>query len=211
MPASSTAHWAFDSVSSFFPQPWVDDSPLDPVWEPSEDDLAMIAAHRLRDQEMHAEKQRRRMESEGAMQPLAATAVNIAGFVTLTGAFSAIGMQYQTAWTWWAQKINAKGGILIMGQRRPVNLQLFDVTSTAATQVNITTRVLINRDYDYFPIALSPYSSGFAISTSAICEVSHTICLSVGATYDQAQQCPFPIGTATDCANKPPNARRFQW
>lgn len=77
----------------------------------------------------------------------------IGGTLGLTGAFSAASQGYEVAYNYWADEINAKGGLL----GRPVEFKIFDDESTPATAAQLYQQ-LINEDGA--DLLIAPYTTG---------------------------------------------------
>lgn len=89
--------------------------------------------------------------------------IKIGGTLGLTGAFSGPSAGYKATDEYWAQKVNASGGLL----GRPVELTIYDDESTPATAATLYQR-LINQDK--VDLLLAPYTTAVASTIMPIAE-----------------------------------------
>jgi branched-chain amino acid transport system substrate-binding protein len=85
--------------------------------------------------------------------------IKVGGTLGLTGVFSGPSAGYQATYDYWADQVNAGGGLL----GRPVELTIYDDESTAATAQTLYQR-LINEDQ--VDLLLAPYTT--AVSSAVV-------------------------------------------
>ncbi len=87
--------------------------------------------------------------------------------VALTGKFGKAGSLVKDAYTYWADTVNSKGGILVKGKRYKVKLIFYDDKSNPSTGARMIDR-LINRDK--VDLLLGGFGSSQVFSESAVAE-----------------------------------------
>jgi len=87
--------------------------------------------------------------------------------VALTGKFGKAGNLVKDAYTYWADKVNSQGGIMVNGKRYKVKLIFYDDKSDPATGAKMIDR-LINRDR--IDLLLGGFGSSQVFAESAVAE-----------------------------------------
>lgn len=94
--------------------------------------------------------------------------IKIGGTLGLTGIFSGPSAGYKATYEYWANEVNASGGLL----GRPVELTIYDDESTPATAATLYQR-LINQDK--VDLLLAPYTTAVASTIMPIAEQNQMV------------------------------------
>ncbi|MDP3768194.1 MAG: amino acid ABC transporter substrate-binding protein, partial [Dehalococcoidia bacterium] len=85
----------------------------------------------------------------------------------LTGPFSKEGKLVKDGYDFWLAEVNKRGGIMIGGKRRPVQVVFYDDESNAQTSARLTEKLITE---DKVQFLLGPFSSPITMQTSVIGE-----------------------------------------
>jgi branched-chain amino acid transport system substrate-binding protein len=102
----------------------------------------------------------------------AGNVITIGAAVSKTGAFAAEGQLMRDAYRFWADKVNAEGGIPVGGKKYKVKLIMLDDESNGQTSANLVQKLITE---DHVNFLFGPYSSGISIQTGAIGEKYHVL------------------------------------
>jgi branched-chain amino acid transport system substrate-binding protein len=118
----------------------------------------------------------------------------------LTGAFGKDGNLVKDAYSYWADSINAKGGLTIKGKRYPVELLFFDDKSDQAESAKLVERLATLEKVD---LILGGFGSDSVFAASAIAEKYKYPMISGGASSNKLFERGFKyyfstLGKATE-------------
>ncbi len=118
----------------------------------------------------------------------------------LTGVFGRDGNLVKDAYTFWAETINAKGGIAVKGKKYPVELLFFDDKSDKAETAKLVERLATVEKVD---LILGGYGSDSVFAASAISEKYKYPMISGGASSNKLFERGFKyyfstLGKATE-------------
>ena len=118
----------------------------------------------------------------------------------LTGVFGRDGNLVKDAYTFWAETINAKGGITVKGKKYPVELLFFDDKSDKAEAAKLVERLATIEKAD---LILGGFGSDSVFAASAISEKYKYPMISGGASSNKLFERGFKyyfstLGKATE-------------
>src|SRR5208337_795056 len=111
-----------------------------------------------------------------------ATKFKIGCALPLTGVFGKDGNLVKDAYTFWADTINAKGGITVKGKKYPVELLFFDDKSDKAESAKLTERMATVEKLD---LILGGFGSDSVFAATPISEKYKYPMVSGGASSDK--------------------------
>ncbi len=126
--------------------------------------------------------------------------LKIGAVLPLTGIFGKAGSQIRDAYTLWAEKVNADGGLEIGGKRHKVKLVIYDDSSTPQ-RAQLLVRKLATKDN--VDLMLGGYGSSLVMAASASSEALGYPLISGGASSNKLFERGFKyyfstLGKATD-------------
>lgn len=128
-----------------------------------------------------------------------AKVIKIGAAVSLSGRFAREGQFLKEGYEYWADAVNAEGGVKVGGQKLKVKIFYYDDESSPGTSAKLTQKLISDDKVDFL---FGPYSSGIAIATAAISEKYHTISMLPMATANKIYQrgyryvfCPSPLAS----------------
>ena len=118
----------------------------------------------------------------------------------LTGVFGRDGNLVKDAYTYWAEVVNAKGGITVKGKKCPVELLFFDDKSDKAESAKLVERLATHEKVD---LVLGGFGSDSVFAASAISEKYKYPMISGGASSNKLFERGFKyyfstLGKATE-------------
>jgi branched-chain amino acid transport system substrate-binding protein len=99
--------------------------------------------------------------------------------VPLSGLFGKAGAQVKDAYTYWAEKVNGRGGILVKGKRYKVKLIFYDDQSNPQTSRKLVEKLITRDKVD---LLLGGYASSQVMAASAAAERHQYPYISGGAS-----------------------------
>lgn len=112
----------------------------------------------------------------------AAESVKLGAAVSLTGSLAKLGTETKAGYELWMEKVNAKGGLDIKGEKRPVAITFYDDQSDANRATKLVEKLISE---DGIKLILGPYSSGITLPVSTITERNHVLLMSAGGNADE--------------------------
>jgi branched-chain amino acid transport system substrate-binding protein len=118
----------------------------------------------------------------------------------LTGVFGRDGNLVKDSYTYWAETINARGGMVVKGKKYPVELLFFDDKSDKAESAKLTERLATHEKVD---LMLGGFGSDSVFAASAISEKHKYPMISGGASSNKLFERGFKyyfstLGKATE-------------
>ncbi len=103
--------------------------------------------------------------------------------VALTGSLAVEGLDARRGYELWAEFVNTeRGGLLVDGVRRPVELLIRDDASNAATSAQLVAELI---DVERVDFLLGPYGSAATLTTSAVAEEKGTIMIAPNGASEE--------------------------
>lgn len=99
----------------------------------------------------------------------------------VTGSLANEGKLLKDGYDFWANTINAKGGLKVGGKSLKVQLKYYDDQSTASTAANNYTRLITQDHVDFL---LGPYGSANTIAAEPVAEKNHYVYVNPGGASD---------------------------
>ena len=99
----------------------------------------------------------------------AAQTIKMGAALALTGPFSKEGKLVKDGYDFWLAEVNKRGGIMLDGKRRQVQIVFYDDESNAQTSARLTEKLITE---DKVQFLLGPFSSPITMQTSVIGEKS---------------------------------------
>jgi branched-chain amino acid transport system substrate-binding protein len=110
------------------------------------------------------------------------TSLTIGFPVSLTGANADSGKLMRDAYQFWADTVNAKGGLKVGNQSLKINLKYYDDESNANTSATIMQKLISEDKVDFL---LGPYASANNLTASTVAEKNHYVMMDTeGASND---------------------------
>ncbi len=130
--------------------------------------------------------------------------IRIGAPLPLTGALSPEGVKLQQGYELWKDTVNAKGGIVVAGQKRPVEIVYYDYQSATPKAVQLAEKLATDDKVDFM---FSPFGSGASKAASTVSERYGIPTLAPTASsvevYDQGYKNLFGTFTANDTLTEP--------
>ncbi len=110
---------------------------------------------------------------DDAASPRKATPIRVGAAMSLTGSLAVEGNDARRGYELWAEWVNTdRGGILVDGVRRPVELIIRDDASDADAAAQLVTALIDAQQVDFL---LGPYGSAATLTTTAVAEAKGRI------------------------------------
>ncbi len=110
---------------------------------------------------------------DDATSPAVATPIRVGAALSLTGSLAVEGIDARRGYELWAELVNTdRGGLLVNGVRRPVELILRDDGSDAAQSAQLATALIDDERVDFL---LGPYGSAATFTVTAVAEAKGTL------------------------------------
>jgi len=111
----------------------------------------------------------------------AAQTIKMGAALALTGPFSKEGKLVKDGYDFWLAEVNKRGGIMVDGKRRPVEIVFYDDESNAQTSARLTEKLITE---DKVRFLLGPFSSPITMQTSVIGEKYKILTMATQANAD---------------------------
>ena len=136
----------------------------------------------------------------GAAQAASTASYRIGAVLPLSGLFGKDGAQIKDAYAFWAEHVNAQGGVLAGGRRHPVELVIYDDASTPQRSQLLVRKLATADKVD---LLLGGYGSSLVMAASAAGEALGYPMISGGASsnnlFERGYKYYFStLGRATD-------------
>ena len=142
--------------------------------------------------------------SGGSSTFAASAPIRIGAPLPLTGALSPEGLKLQQGYELWKDAVNAKGGIAVGGEKRPVEILYYDYQSATPKAVQLAEKLATDDKVDFM---FAPFGSGASKAASTVAERYGIPMLAPTASsaevYDQGYKNLFGTFTANDTLSEP--------
>ena len=134
----------------------------------------------------------------------AATPIRVGAPLPLTGALSPEGLKLQQGYELWKEIVNAGGGIVVGGDKRPIEILYYDYQSATPKAVQLAEKLATDDKVDFM---FSPFGSGASKAASTVSERYGIPTIAPTASsvevYDQGYKNLFGTFTANDTLSEP--------